>query len=169
MILYDENRRERRGCLHCGVCYTLSFAYWYASQSTHRAAIAAFWRTFHHDGKISPGWCGWGSTPTRCCEEISRIFLIKVDGLHTSPYLYFHTLFLFFFQKISFLSLANSDLFKFFSLSCTYRNDTSPWVLRVLNDSSMTRLFRSRMIWPHRLFPPFPSVSSTGDTQVLVD
>jgi hypothetical protein len=27
-----------------------------APQSTHRAATAAFWRTFHHDGKICPGW-----------------------------------------------------------------------------------------------------------------
>ncbi len=31
---------------------TLSF--W--PQSTHRVATAAFWRTFHHDGKISLGW-----------------------------------------------------------------------------------------------------------------
>ncbi len=23
-------------------------------------ATAAFWRTFHCDEKISPGWCGWG-------------------------------------------------------------------------------------------------------------
>ncbi len=23
-------------------------------------ATAAFWRTFHHDGKISPAWLGWG-------------------------------------------------------------------------------------------------------------
>ncbi len=30
------------------------------SQSTHRMAMATFWRTFHHDGKISPGWWGWG-------------------------------------------------------------------------------------------------------------
>ncbi len=22
----------------------------------HRVATAAFWRTFHHEGKISPGW-----------------------------------------------------------------------------------------------------------------
>ncbi len=29
-------------------------------QSTQRVATAAFWRTFHHDGKISPGWWGWG-------------------------------------------------------------------------------------------------------------
>ncbi len=29
-------------------------------QSTHRVAIADFWRTSHHDGKISPGWWGWG-------------------------------------------------------------------------------------------------------------
>ncbi len=25
----------------------------------HRVATATFWRTFHHDGKISPGWWGW--------------------------------------------------------------------------------------------------------------
>jgi hypothetical protein len=24
--------------------------------TTQRVAIADFWRTFHHDGKISPGW-----------------------------------------------------------------------------------------------------------------
>ncbi len=28
-----------------------------------RVATAAFWRTFHYEGKISPGWCGWGCTP----------------------------------------------------------------------------------------------------------
>ncbi len=26
----------------------------------HRVATVIFWRTFHHDGKISPGWCGEG-------------------------------------------------------------------------------------------------------------
>ena len=30
------------------------------TQSTHRLAIAEFWRTSHHNGKISPGWYGWG-------------------------------------------------------------------------------------------------------------
>jgi hypothetical protein len=30
------------------------------SQITRRVATAAFWRTFHHDGKISPGWWGGG-------------------------------------------------------------------------------------------------------------
>ncbi len=29
-------------------------------QSKHIVARAAFWRTFHHDGKISPGWWRWG-------------------------------------------------------------------------------------------------------------
>jgi hypothetical protein len=24
-------------------------------QSTHKVAMSDFWRTFHHDGKISPG------------------------------------------------------------------------------------------------------------------
>ncbi len=26
----------------------------------HRVATAAFWRTFSHEGKICPGWWGWG-------------------------------------------------------------------------------------------------------------
>ncbi len=30
----------------------------YRSQITHRMAFGAFWRTFHNDRKISPGW--WG-------------------------------------------------------------------------------------------------------------
>jgi hypothetical protein len=29
----------------------------------HRVATATFWSTFHHDGKISPGW-RWECTPT---------------------------------------------------------------------------------------------------------
>jgi hypothetical protein len=29
-------------------------------ESTHRVAMATFWRTFRHDGKISPSWWGWG-------------------------------------------------------------------------------------------------------------
>ncbi len=32
---------------------------WTAAQSTH-VATAAFWRIFHHKGKISPGWWGGG-------------------------------------------------------------------------------------------------------------
>ncbi len=34
------------------------------AQSPHRAATAAFWRTLHQDGKISPSWWGWGCTHT---------------------------------------------------------------------------------------------------------
>ncbi len=33
-------------------------------QSTHRVAIADFWRASHHDGKISAGWWGWRGMPT---------------------------------------------------------------------------------------------------------
>ncbi len=29
-------------------------------QSTHRVEMADFWRSFHHGGKISPGWWGGG-------------------------------------------------------------------------------------------------------------
>ncbi len=28
----------------------------------HRVAMTTFWRTFHHIGKISPGWWGWGGS-----------------------------------------------------------------------------------------------------------
>jgi hypothetical protein len=30
------------------------------AQSTHRVAMATFWRIFHHDGKISQACWGWG-------------------------------------------------------------------------------------------------------------
>ncbi len=30
----------------------------------HRVAMADFWRTFYHDGKISPGWYGGAPVPT---------------------------------------------------------------------------------------------------------
>ncbi len=33
---------------------------WVTIGSGHRVATVTFRRTFHHDGKISPGWCGWG-------------------------------------------------------------------------------------------------------------
>ncbi len=48
---------------------TLSLVYLYRMysvlvipRSTHRVAMAmaTFWRTFHHDGKISRPWWGWG-------------------------------------------------------------------------------------------------------------
>ncbi len=32
---------------------------WLFPQSTHRVAMAPFWWTFYHDGKISPAW--WGA------------------------------------------------------------------------------------------------------------
>jgi hypothetical protein len=32
----------------------------YLYHRVYRVATAALWRTFHHEGKISPGWCVWG-------------------------------------------------------------------------------------------------------------
>ncbi len=32
----------------------------FAPRSTHSVAMATFWPTFHHDGKIRPAWRGWG-------------------------------------------------------------------------------------------------------------
>jgi hypothetical protein len=40
--------------IHCLRSFSLTL------QSTHRVATTAFWRTFHHDGKICPDWWGWG-------------------------------------------------------------------------------------------------------------
>ncbi len=36
----------------------------YKPQSEHKVAIAYFWSTFHHDGKIRPGWWGCRGTTT---------------------------------------------------------------------------------------------------------
>ncbi len=35
----------------------------WAAQSTHRVAMATFWRTFHQEGKISPAWWGEVARP----------------------------------------------------------------------------------------------------------
>ncbi len=34
------------------------------NHKVHSVATTAFWRTFSHEGKISPGWWGWGRMPT---------------------------------------------------------------------------------------------------------
>jgi hypothetical protein len=39
----------------CALVYLLC-----SRHRVHRVATAAFWRTFHHEGKISSGWLGWG-------------------------------------------------------------------------------------------------------------
>ncbi len=39
---------------------SLSLFLLHGPQSTHRVATADFWRTYYHDGKICPGWWGWG-------------------------------------------------------------------------------------------------------------
>ena len=41
-------------------------------QSKHRVAMASFWRTFHHDGKISPAWRG-------CTPFILSTITYKID------------------------------------------------------------------------------------------
>jgi hypothetical protein len=43
------HRRENVHIVHCTV-----------ERGQIRLAMATFWRTFHHDGKYSPAWCGWG-------------------------------------------------------------------------------------------------------------
>ncbi len=43
---------------------TIMYIVLYTPQSTHRVAMAIFWRSFHHDNKISPAWWGLGCTPS---------------------------------------------------------------------------------------------------------
>ncbi len=63
---------------------------WRWPQSTHRVAIADFWHTFHHDGKISPGWRGWGYTPTPlslCLPSSTKLlWMLQLRGQIHSPY-----------------------------------------------------------------------------------
>jgi hypothetical protein len=46
-------------------------------------AIATFWRTFHHDGKISPAWWGYRCTPTPF-HDIYCTITYKWCGLRSS-------------------------------------------------------------------------------------
>ncbi len=68
------------------------------SQSTHRVASATFWRTFHHDGKISPAWGGWAWVRVDTAYPLSLHLLsrtklwctlqLKGQVLVHSPYFY---------------------------------------------------------------------------------
>jgi hypothetical protein len=54
-------------------------------QSTHRVATAAFWSTFHHDGKISPG-CGGGGGARPPPSRIKLQCTLQLSGQIHSPY-----------------------------------------------------------------------------------
>ena len=47
--LRELTRMERSGRYHIYVTHS-------SEHRVHRVATVAFWRTFHHEGKISPGW-----------------------------------------------------------------------------------------------------------------
>ncbi len=52
-------QQKRPFILHVHSMYgMLCLLKWSSSQSTHRVTMATFWRTFHHNGKICPGWRG---------------------------------------------------------------------------------------------------------------
>ena len=42
------------------ISYSKQSAHYAQPQSTHRVAMTIFWRTFHHNGKISPALRVWG-------------------------------------------------------------------------------------------------------------
>ncbi len=58
-------------------------------QSTHRVEMADFWRSFHHVGKISPGWWGWGVHPLSISLHLTSHTSCSVrsswEGRHTPP------------------------------------------------------------------------------------
>jgi hypothetical protein len=66
-LLYDKVERKLRRTKHnnallwCSECLQCVR---YGTQSTHRVAMATYWRTFHHDGKISPAGEDGGCKPS---------------------------------------------------------------------------------------------------------
>jgi hypothetical protein len=46
-------------------------------------AIADFWRTFSHDGKISPGWRGWGGGRPPRFTLVTLTYKVAVYALAT--------------------------------------------------------------------------------------
>jgi hypothetical protein len=70
--------------------YVHNLTLMWCPQNTHREATAAFWHIFYHDGKISPGWCGWrGCTPTRFHDIYHHVQSCSVrfswQGRYTPP------------------------------------------------------------------------------------
>jgi hypothetical protein len=65
-LLYDKVERKLRRTKHNNALFLCSECLQYVqygTQSTQREAMATFWRTFHHDSKISPASEDWGCTP----------------------------------------------------------------------------------------------------------
>jgi hypothetical protein len=66
-LLYDKVERKLRRTKHnnallwCSECLQ---CVQYGTQSTHRVAMATYWRTFHHDSNISPAGEDGGCTPS---------------------------------------------------------------------------------------------------------
>ncbi len=61
------------------------------SQCTHRVATATFWRKFHHDGKISPAWRGWGCPHplSLYLSSLTKLWcMLQLRGQIHSPYFY---------------------------------------------------------------------------------
>ncbi len=59
--------------------FTFASSCWMSKCPPHRVHIefmttAAFWRTFHHDGKFCPGWSWWGCTHTHPLFNIFTIY-----------------------------------------------------------------------------------------------
>ena len=53
----------------------------------NRVATVAFWRTFDHEGKISPGWWGWGVHAHPLSLHLpSPVKLLQLSGQIHQPY-----------------------------------------------------------------------------------
>ncbi len=80
-------------------CHSVNSVWVYIPQSIHRVAMTDFWRSFHHEGIINPGWWGWGShahplslyLPSRTKKFATYVSAERTDTLtlfHLNPYMY---------------------------------------------------------------------------------
>jgi hypothetical protein len=51
-------------------------------------AMTDYWRTFNRDGKISPGWCEWGTIMYKVAVYAPAEKADTLPVFHLHPYMY---------------------------------------------------------------------------------
>jgi len=112
----------------------------------HRVAMSTCWRTFQHDGKISPAWWGWGYTPTPFHLYVpsrTKVWCtLQLRGPIHSPYFYstpVYTLWLELFRTIHF-HIFNKRI-QSFQGSCTLYNSSLIYFWHLLNGKKQNHFF----------------------------
>ncbi len=115
-------------------------------------ATADFWRTFHHDGKISSGWWGWGVHAHLLSLHLPSRFHVQSCSVY-APAEWADTLILF-------------HLYPYM-----YSVDNTTWIRRLGQDGETTRSIRATTLWQRwhsmliekmRNYNPIPQVASGG-------